>query len=200
MEIYVSPLQTEKFATPQPGRNREDNHEPSTRLQLSQDRLNFLWLKYDGISLSLRTLPDESDGILIPGSSPYSPLAGPATQWVRLGIKCGKIDLFPFQAWIRCQNPFHRNPCDHGSCHVVDRYTSASKNGSAAQDLRIGHDQGAGRRGIRGCPPGESIQSLRYRRESSVRRWMPPVHRDRSHCELRKLQPLQYCSIAALLR
>jgi hypothetical protein len=30
---------------------------------MSQDRLNFLGFKYDGISLSLRTLPDESDGI-----------------------------------------------------------------------------------------------------------------------------------------
>jgi hypothetical protein len=56
-------LQAEEFATPQTGCNREHDHQPGIRLQLSQDSLNFLWFEYYGIHSTLRTLPHKSDGV-----------------------------------------------------------------------------------------------------------------------------------------
>lgn len=41
MEIYVSPLQTEEFATPQPGRNSEHNHQPGLWIQLEPESPEF---------------------------------------------------------------------------------------------------------------------------------------------------------------
>jgi hypothetical protein len=120
------PLQTEEFATAQPGRNREHNHQPCDRLQLSQDRLNFLWFKYDGISPSLRTLPDESDRI--PALfEPFAPdrMVEQNTEMLRIfafsRIEIGTIQQRLLSELICTLSPFAAAPanCSVGSCATV---------------------------------------------------------------------------------